>query len=67
MDIVDRLRLEANREPHESIWLDAIIEIVRLRTELANRPPHYFGPVYVPPIWERPSTNPFPNIPVITC
>lgn len=67
MDIIDRLRIEANREPHEPVWVDAIIEITRLRTELANRPPQYFGPVYVPPMWEQPCTDPYPNIPAITC
>jgi hypothetical protein len=27
MDIIDRLRIEAKREPHEPIWRDAIAEI----------------------------------------
>ena len=31
MDIIDRLRIEAKREPHEPIWRDAITEIERLR------------------------------------
>ena len=33
-DIVERLRIEARCEPHESIWRDAIDEIERLRAEV---------------------------------
>ena len=34
-DILDRLRIEAQREPHEPIWREAIAEIqsLRLRVE----------------------------------
>lgn len=33
-DITTRLQREAQREPHEPIWLDAIAEIERLRRAL---------------------------------
>lgn len=32
-DIIERLRIESRREPHEPIWLDAIDEIEALRAE----------------------------------
>ena len=34
-DIIDRLRIETQREPHEPIWREAIAEIqsLRLRVE----------------------------------
>ena len=67
MDIIDRLRIAESREPHDPVYVDAIIEIELLRAKLSRRPQHYFGPVYVPPMWEQPSTVPFLNIPVITC
>lgn len=71
MDIIDRLRNEAIRSADNPIWIDAIIEITRLRAELAQHLPQPvlpdFGPVYVPQWWEQPRTTPFPNPPVITC
>lgn len=35
IDIIDRLRIEAQKEPHEPIWREAIAEIqsLRLRVE----------------------------------
>jgi len=33
-DIIERLRIESRREPHEPIWRDAIDEIVALRAEV---------------------------------
>lgn len=35
MDIIDKLRIEAQREPHEPIWRDAMeeIQILRVRVE----------------------------------
>ena len=30
-DVIDRLRIEAQREPHEPIWREAIAEIQTLR------------------------------------
>ena len=33
-DIVERLRIESRREPHEPIWRDAIDEIEALRAEV---------------------------------
>ena len=34
MNIIERLRIELRREPHEPIWRDAIDEIERLRAEV---------------------------------
>ena len=34
IDIIDRLRIESRREPHEPIWRDAINEIEALRAEV---------------------------------
>jgi chromosome segregation ATPase len=34
-DIIERLRIESRREPHEPIWRDAIDEIEALREALA--------------------------------
>lgn len=34
-DIIERLRIESRREPHEPIWRDAIDEIEALRVEVA--------------------------------
>ena len=34
MNIIERLRIESRREPHESIWRDAIDEIEALRAEV---------------------------------
>jgi hypothetical protein len=31
MDIIDRLIIEARREPHEPIWREAVSEITRLQ------------------------------------
>lgn len=33
-DIIERLRIESRREPHEPIWRDAIDEIEALRAEV---------------------------------
>ena len=33
-DIIERLRIESRREPHEPIWRDAIDEIKALRAEV---------------------------------
>ncbi len=33
-DIIERLRIESRREPHEPIWRDAIEEIEHLRAEV---------------------------------
>lgn len=38
-DIIERLRIESRREPHEPIWRDAIDEIEALR-ELEEREQH---------------------------
>lgn len=38
MDIIDRLSIEARKEPHEPIWRDAIAEIARLRAAQAPIP-----------------------------
>lgn len=35
-DIIERLRIESRREPHEPIWRDAIDEIEALRAEVAE-------------------------------
>lgn len=35
MNVIDRLRIEANQEPHEPIWTDAIAEIQSLQTTLS--------------------------------
>ena len=35
-DIIERLRIESRREPHEPIWRDAIDEIEALRAENAR-------------------------------
>ena len=35
-DIIERLRIESRREPHEPIWRDAIDEIEALRADLAE-------------------------------
>ena len=35
-DIIERLRIESRREPHEPIWRDAIDEIKALRADLAE-------------------------------
>lgn len=35
-DIIERLRIESRREPHEPIWRDAIDEIEALRAEVAR-------------------------------
>lgn len=37
MDILDRLKIEARREPHEPIWRDAIVEIETLRSVIDRR------------------------------
>ena len=37
-DIIERLRIESRREPHEPIWRDAIDEIEALREALALLP-----------------------------
>ena len=34
IDIIERLRIESRREPHEPIWRDAIDEIEALRAEV---------------------------------
>lgn len=34
MNIIERLHIEARREPHEPIWRDAIDEIKALRAEV---------------------------------
>ena len=41
-DIIERLRIESRREPHEPIWRDAIDEIEALRAEVERlrRGPH---------------------------
>ena len=36
MNIIERLRIESRREPHEPIWRDAIDEIKALRADLAE-------------------------------
>jgi hypothetical protein len=33
-DIIERLRIESRREPHEPIWRDAVDEIEALRAEV---------------------------------
>jgi hypothetical protein len=33
-DIIERLRIESRREPHEPIWRDAIDEIEALQAEM---------------------------------
>ena len=35
-DIIERLRIESRREPHEPIWRDAIDEIEALRAEVGR-------------------------------
>lgn len=38
VDIIDKLRIEANREPHEPVWREAIDEIMILRQKFeANK------------------------------
>ena len=40
-DIIERLRIESRREPHEPIWRDAIDEIEALRAEVERLSRYY--------------------------